>query len=290
MKIIIRNSGNAQKLKSCKYLAERDQVPTNYRRIYAGIAIDDNNNIKFNWDNDLDEDIIVLANDISGQFVKDRVNYIYGYEYSKNASASEKKLIRDYLKSLGYSATATDENVQEFVERGVLRIEKYVNLNEFGATIHIESSKSPSLVDLISQYISEYIESIHTDFSLVKKTYEDVEFDKNKAYNALLASNYTPEQADREITFTVEKFESLKKSGELFQIKRFIPKPIRSGFLNFLKFKNEYERKLYESLQGVNVLIFDDFLTSGSTISELVRYLRSIHDENTLTAFVLIKQ
>lgn len=276
MKLLIRNS--------------RNPVPANYRRIYAGITIDDNNNVRFNWENDSDEDIIVLADDVSGQFVKDRVNYIYGYEYSKNASVSEKKLMRDYLKSLGHSAATSDENVNEFVERGVLRIEKYVKFNEFGATIHIESSKSPSLVDVISGYVSEYTRSIHTDFTLVKKTYEDVEFDEIKAYDALLAENYTPEHAKREINFTAKKFESLKHSGELFQIKRFIPKPIRSGFLNFLKFKNEHERKVYESLQGVNVLIFDDFLTSGSTIAELVRYLRSIHDDNTLTAFVLIKQ
>lgn len=264
--------------------------PSNYRRIYAGITVDDNNNIRFNWKNDSDEDVIMLADDISGQFVTDRVKNIYGYAYSKNASASEKKLTRDYLKSLGHSVTMDHENIYEFVERGVLRIEKYANFNDFGATIHIESSRSPSLVDVISEYISEYTVGIHTDFTLVKKTYQDVEFDESKAYAALLAANYIPEQADREIKFTVNKFESLKSSGELFQVKRFIPKPIRAGFLNFLKFKTESERKVYESLQGVNVLIFDDFLTSGSTIAELVRYLRSIHDKNMLTAFVLVKQ
>lgn len=73
-------------------------------------------------------------------------------------------------------------------------------------------------------------------------------------------------------------------------MKRFIPKAIRSGFYDFLKFKTEKERKVYEALQGVDVLVYDDFLTSDSTVKEIIRYLRAIHDENSLTVFVLIKQ
>lgn len=74
------------------------------------------------------------------------------------------------------------------------------------------------------------------------------------------------------------------------------------NFISFDTFKKVYEKlqnrfeldpeekQIYLSLQGVNVLIFDDFLTSGVTVKEIIRYLKSFNENNTLTVFVLVKQ
>ena len=73
-------------------------------------------------------------------------------------------------------------------------------------------------------------------------------------------------------------------------MKKFIPRQVREAFTDFLKFESKETEEVYHNLQGVDVLVFDDFLTSGSTIKEIIRYLKTINPSNTLTVFVLINQ
>lgn len=47
--------------------------------------------------------------------------------------------------------------------------------------------------------------------------------------------------------------------------------------------------KIADALQGVNVFIYDEFLKSDATYRKIARHLKSIHDKNTLTVFILIK-
>ena len=260
------------------------------RKLYAGASINPDESINFNWKSDVDTDIIALNTDTSGEFVSDNVRYIYGYVFSPNASKQDIKIFRDYLKGRSNPHFVVDRNVEEFVDRGILSIESYASFKDFDVTVHIDSTKHPSLVDMMSSYIMEYSEGIYTDFQLIKETYENVQIDIDKLYTALIANGYNDNRANHEIEYTLKKFEELKRTGELFEMKRFVPKEIRSGFYNFLKFETEDERNLYMSLQGANVLLYDDFLTSGSTIKEAIRYLTSINESNFITVFVLVKQ
>ena len=86
------------------------------------------------------------------------------------------------------------------------------------------------------------------------------------------------------------KFKASADAKEVFKIKNYVPREIRTGFSEFLKFGNKEEANLYNSLQGKNVLIYDDFYTSGTTVGEVARLLKSIHEKNTLTIFTLVKQ
>lgn len=95
---------------------------------------------------------------------------------------------------------------------------------------------------------------------------------------------------DSSIKQLIDQFNRLKQSDEFFEIKNFLPREIRAGFLNFLKFSNNDEQRVYQSLQGVNVLIYYDLYTSGTTIAEMLRILNSVNPNNNLIAFILIKQ
>lgn len=259
--------------------------------IHAGVSIDDDSNVVFNWKSDSSSDIVSLATDSSGEFDNNGIRFVYGYEFTSSANGSDKKIFRDYIKGISDSRALYSENIQEFVERAVLRFDERYTLSNFGATVYIEPSKLPSLVDIMSDCLWEYMNNTpDLDLRLIKEAYKNVEFDSEKASKALRDCGMTERRIQQTIKSTLEKFDDLKKSNELFQIKRFIPRPIREGFFNFLKFKTEEEKETYRSLQGVNVLVFDDLLTSGSTVNEIIRYLKAINDENTLTVFVLIKQ
>lgn len=142
----------------------------------------------------------------------------------------------------------------------------------------------------MGNYLHSYMNPPFLTFELVKQTYNDVIFDTDVAFKSLIEAGWDIVDAEDEVNFISNKFNSLKQEGTLFQIKRFIPSEIRKGFSNFLKFKNDRQRQTYEKLQGVDVLIYDDFLTSGSTVKEIIRYLKSINSDNTLTVFVLVNQ
>ena len=60
-------------------------------------------------------------------------------------------------------------------------------------------------------------------------------------------------------------------------MKKILPSKIRPAFTNFLKFKTAEQKQIYEQLQNTEVLIYDDFLTSGSTVKEIIRYLKAIN-------------
>ena len=258
--------------------------------IFAGITITGDDKIMFDWDKDSPRDILKLATSTSGKFIQDDITYFYAYTWSDTASSHQINKVRRYLKNLGSNNDLYGRDVEDFVELGVLKFDEFKSLKSFSILVGVESSKFPSLVDVMDGYLIEYSQSPLVDIRLIKNTYEHVQFDSDKAYKALLQSGLTPHKAEREIQFTIRKFQELKSSGTLFEMKRFLPRAIREGFYNFLKFKTEEEKQLYMKLQGVDVLIYDDFLTSGSTIKEIVRYLKSIHNENQLNVFVLVKQ
>lgn len=259
--------------------------------IYGGISIKDNQ-VQFNWTSDDSNDVIHLVQDCSGEFDDDGVRYFYGYEYTPHAKGEDKRIFRKYIKSLSTDGDTGlySENIDEFVENAVVKFDSACPLSSFGATVHVESNKEISLVDVMWGYLWEYMHNVDMEFELVKEAYDNVRFDTAKAFQALIDSGMSESQAKRTVTKVNIRFNDFKAQGKLFQMKAFVPREIRSGFTNFLKFKSEEERRAYEALQGTNVLIFDDLLTSGATIKEVIRYLKAIHDKNTLTVFVLVKQ
>lgn len=254
--------------------------------LYEGISIDENSNIVFNWNKDnKSSDVIYLDIHTSGEFNDDGIKYVYGYKYAPNATQTQKKLVRDFIK-----AGNTSRDIEHFIENAILEIEHIKPLNSFGALVRIKPSKYPSILSQIENILTSYAEVPYYRFELIKQTYDKVTFNREKAYQLLIDKGLDEIAAEDKINFVENKFEQLKASGELFQMKRFLPTSIRGAFSDFLMFENESQRKLYESLQDVDVLIYDDFLTSGSTVKEIIRYLKSFNPNNTLTVFVLINQ
>ena len=81
------------------------------------------------------------------------------------------------------------------------------------------------------------------------------------------------------------------KKDEVFTMKHYQPVRGRAGFIDFLKFPTPKHQAFYEALKnGTEVLICDDFMTSGSTIKEIIRFLNSINANTNISVFVLIDQ
>lgn len=258
-------------------------------KIYGGVCLSEDGKLQFNWKSDEGNDILSLVTDTSGEAASDPLKVIYGYKFN-SCSNTDKKIVRDALKHPSHKMVFS-EDIEHFVETGVLRLDRYFSLDKFQVKIRIKSTSSEyTLLDVMDSYLCEYCNKIEFDFRLIKQMYEDVSFDADKALQAMLDAGYNESTALKKIEYNTAKFDELKTQGKLFEMKRFIPKAIRAGFYNFLKFSNDDERKLYMTLQGVDVLLYDDFLTSGATVSEAARYLHSINPSNNIIVFVLVNQ
>lgn len=254
--------------------------------IYAGVSITNAQPV-FNWSGDNDTDILKLATPKWGGTVINGIPVIYGYAFEPNAARSDMKVFRDFIKK---NALISDD-VQQFVEYGILHLDNYFNLDNVKYAVHPQSRTGHDLIELMSNWIIEYSQNaIISDFELIKEAYAHVTFDFNKARNALRGRGLP----EREITAILEKvrekFNSLKQTDKLFEIKFFVPREIRSSFMDYFRFKSEDEKIAYTALQGVDVLVYDDLVTSGATLGEINRYLTAINPNNKLHSFVLLKQ
>ena len=251
--------------------------------LYEGISVE-NNTIKFNWDiDDEPADVIKLNTSSAGQFTENNVSYIYGYCYTDTAKPEEKRAVRTYLKNNPY-----DENVEHFIETALFQLNHVHPIELFNVVVTVESETS-GLVDQIETQLLDQIDEC-TSLHLIKELYDNIKFNQETVIQILKSEHRSDSYIKSVITKTLKKFNELKASKALFEMKQYLPTSVRFGFEDFLTFKTEEDKQLFMSLQGANVLVIDDFLTSGATVKEIIRYLNAINPTNKLTVFILVNQ
>ena len=153
--------------------------------IYSGVSIDTESKIPvFNFYKDNDTDVISLKSDCSGEYDSDDVKYVYAYEYNNRSNPSHRKIFRDYLKGNIVENVWFEEDVEEFVENAVMKLDNYVSLSEIGCVVEVESTRHPSLTDVMRGYLMDTIGRRRTcvaDISLVKATYRDVKLMRSRS-------------------------------------------------------------------------------------------------------------
>ena len=262
-----------------------------------GIRPDDNGHYVFDKKYDFDSDIIKLTTDTSGKGTIDNIPYYYGYEFNTDVEAEDIKKFRSALK---HEFTNSDvfygEEAQDFVDNGILHMDRYKHMKDFNVVISTASYYGEkTLTGLMCTYVWEYAkdDAEVADLQLIKELAKNVTFDEVKADEALASTEKykNPKKRKRAINDLKRQFEYAKKSGKIFKMKNYMPVLARVGFSNFLKFANEEQRDLYTALdKGTEVLICEDFITSGSTIKEIVRFLNSVNPDNKISVYVLINQ
>ena len=260
--------------------------------IETGISKNAEGGFDFNFKTDnRDTDILFLNEDVSKIETDGDIDIVYAYKYNEKANRDDIKAFRQTLKlQLSDVETLYSDEVFNFVENGIFRIDRYFSLDDFNVLIGIQStSESKALTDIMTDILEHEMKEIEHSFTLIKRMYECITIDCDKMYTVLEEAGYD-ERIESIIDKAMRKFEALKSQGQLYQSKKFFPKIITEAFSDYLIFENDKQRELYEKLQGANVLFCDDFYTSGSTLREANRYLKSINPDNQITAFILIKQ
>ncbi len=263
-----------------------------------GIRKDDSNHYIFDKEFDFNSDIIMLNKDNSGFVNEDGLTYYYAYQFNPKTNSKQQKEFRNALK---HNLTNPDvfygDEATRFVMDGIYKMDSMKSLNDFNVVVSTASHYGDkTLTGLMCSMIWEELSdsSLVLNMQLIKKLCSEVTFDRDKAKEALRKTNRygSDEEAIENAVERIEyDFNREKKSGRLFTMKKYQPVAGGAGFMDFLKFANSYDQKIYETLRkGTEVLICDDFITSGTTVKEIIRFLNSVNPNNKISVFVLINQ
>ena len=265
--------------------------------INDGVRKNNEGRFIFDKEKDLDTDIIELVKDVSGIKATPNLTYFYAYEFKKG---TDMELQREFRNALKHKINDDDffysDELYDFVEDGVFRLDKYKCIDEFKVMITTQpTTDDNTLLDLVETLITDYNSTTSfVSFKLIKKLIEEVTFDPEKAANALRNTRKYSNEGEASIRKAVNSIiRNIKrqKPKDVFQIKKFNPVVARVGFSNFLKFKNEWDERTYKNLEnGTDILVADDFVTSGSTLKEMIDLLTSVNPNNKITAFAFINQ
>lgn len=267
--------------------------------IFEGIRKDDSGHFVFDKLEDFPTDLLDLCKDTSGVYESNDITYVYGYTFNKNVPKELATEFRNALKhKFNNSDLFYDDSVFDFVEDGVFALDRYKRLEDFRVLITVRPTYGEnSLLDYIDTIITDYSDTSFVTFDLIKKLCSEVTFDEEKEFKAMKQTSKYSNKSDKALrkivhNITLELKRVIKKDPMArFQMKRYMPIVARVGFSSFLKFKNELDEQIYKNLEkGTDVLICDDFVTSGSTLKEMKNFLMSINPDNNITSFALINQ
>lgn len=217
--------------------------------------------------------------------------YYYGYEFSDNVDHT---LRTRFLKYIKFDRDfQNQEDFNSFIYNAVTALDDAISLPMYDVFVYPESMSE--LNRRILSNMARIAQPTVVSMELVKEIPSKIEFDYDRFETEFLSAKnpdgypkYT-EHAKKQIVDNVHELMDMVHQKDYFSIARDIKKNKYRSFLkNFYKFKDEKDKVLYQTLLNSNVLLFDDVVTTGSTIYYLLNSLRSVNDNNKIVIFSLI--
>lgn len=211
--------------------------------------------------------------------------YLFGYKFEDDIDGKLKSLFIKELKSES-DKLISSRNLFKFISNAISNLDDKINIASYEYFIYPETKGSIINKLLLEAY--KYTAPKFNTIELVKNSVKNIEFDK-EAFEIYANSKKINRDSKREIIRNMEQIIVDIQHYNYFSIANAIKKPkYRAFFKNFLKFKNEKDQQLFEKIQNTNVLVIDDVNTSGSTLMECLRVLRSLNPSNNITLFTVL--
>lgn len=238
----------------------------------------------FDYTNDLKSDIIDLT---SVQLYKkshfDNV-YWFGYTFTDTASSAARSDFIDRIKGLS-SSKINDNDLNTFIIRPLRKFEQAVDLSEISCIIYPRSNRS-GLVKNIMTCISEVFphNTSGITFEAIKNLPRNIGFDCDRFLNEFNGDSNALSQIKNYIDN-----ELLPKIHQLdyFSIAKNAKPKYRPYIQNYL-ILNDFVKKSLNLLEDGKILIVDDILTSGASVNEIIKQIRSLNTSNEIYIFTLI--
>lgn len=242
-------------------------------QLIEGIRVSDNN-IIFDFKEDLPTDLISLKFQKFNKKLSTRfgTDIYFGYRYNEGINSNDLALVRDAIKML--KPSIDENNINLLVSKAVNNFLKIAG-NDFDIIITPKSS-SP-LVNKMASFFKQKLGTntiLATDL-IVKNSIENIKIDPVKLQGM-------DQNQERNVKSAIK---SATKTGS-FKMKS-IPIPMRRIIIDFMKFKDDTSKEIFNKINNGNVLLIDDIYTGGSTFNEMSRII-SQHNSKLITGFVLL--
>ena len=256
-----------------------------------GVKYDaDNDSFIFNFEMDNEADIIQLQK-IGYQISAFNQCYYYAYEFAEGTTSSDRGAFIHSLKFPDGKISQKDKRT--FIVNGVNKLDSDISLPSFKLVVYPESMSELNREML--GYLNRFASPDLISMEIVKELPSRIEFDYERFKVEILDSKlengrfrYTEKQKE-EVLGNIQTMMDRIHHLDYFSIARDVNKSKYRPFIrNYYVFKNEEDRKLFEKITKTNVLVIDDIVTSGTTISHILNSLRSVNDTNKIVVFSLI--
>lgn len=246
----------------------------------------------FDFAHDSDHDIIKLTN--HGLCKSSIYNkcFLFKYQFDDSVESHLRAKFIDYIK---FHDDMDEGDIATFVENAVNSLDDTINLREYNTVVY------PQSISEINRKVISYIRLFgypeFASFELVKEVPKKLEFDYDSYTREVLdathrvGDRYLPKYTDKqkeEILVKIENMMQALRGKDYFSIGRDMKYKYRKYLRNFYKFENKEVEKAFTNLEKPKVLVIDDVMTSGATLSYIVNTIFRINPEVTITIFTLI--
>lgn len=190
--------------------------------------------------------------------------------YSKKASKDTTDILKSIKKSTGYKYNLSDEEYLYFIKRTSIFFNKVLSTNPLDTILIMESS-SPLIGDVVNELIKRLP---HSNIKVHSKGIE-------KNIDTLTLER--PDKiSDKEFS-ELERFLEKSKHEGKFEVKKVHPK-YRAFFKNWISI----DKYIHKDIINKNVVIFDDYITTGSTLDVICNQLIDLN-ANSLKVMTILK-
>lgn len=256
-----------------------------------GVRYDENSEMFiFDFENDNETDLIQLKK-VGYKVTAFNHCYYYAYEFTENVDSESRT---SFIHSIKFpDGRITEQDKSTFIVNAVNKLDSDISLPSYKLIVYPESMSelNRGMLGYLNRFASPEI----VNMELVKSLPSRIEFDYNRFKVEVLDAKlpngrcrYT-EQQKQVVLSNIRTMMDEIHNLEYFSIARNVKKSKYRQFIrNYYNFKDENDKKLYEMILSTNVLIVDDIVTSGTTLSHLLNCLRSVNDTNNIVIFSLI--
>lgn len=217
--------------------------------------------------------------------------YYYAYYFTASTPSSVRTNLIQELKFPQDHATASE--TKRFIAHSVARLDKAVSLPSYDAIILPQSQSNLARDISLEAYAYARPNGVYT-FELVKDLPAQISFDYDSFTNLVLDgfANGKPRYTGCEKSELLHNISTLMDSIhqlDYFSIARNVKNMKFKPFIkNYLKFASAEQIRAYKAITKSNILIVDDISTSGTTLQQILKTIRTINDTNDITIFTLI--
>lgn len=270
-----------------------DEIIHYDNQIVEGVQYNkENNSFTFDFLNDTEHDIIKLVNHGLSQSEVYNNCFYYKYQFEGNTDSKVRGKFIEYMK---FHNGMLNKDINMFVKKAVNSLDDTINLREYNTVIY------PQSISEINRKVISYIRKFgypnFLPFELVKEPPQVLTFDYESYKREVLDAThkvgnkelprYTEKQKQDELDKIKSMMDNIKK-GDYFSIGRDMKYKYRHYINNFYKFANDEEKNAFNSLKSPNVLVIDDVMTSGATLSYVIDTIYQINPKAKVIVFTII--